>query len=231
MKSSQPHRIFWIPEILEQVLLHTDVGTLLTSAQRVCRFWHDLTQSSRSLQTALFFQPLRDSPSSATGRVYNPFLENKIWPQLFCGGPSSHVRSLSKRIPVAALIDPEDAYVRQEASWRRMLIQQPPASSIGVFVMESRWIKHFGILPVRVNLGSDIIRIEDLYRGVLMDELLPLRDPMVFWDYSDYWMHKERIWQKEITIARSQSPAKYDLVIFTSTNWSLFHTFSGMGDE
>ena len=32
------HAALWIPELLEQILLNTDMCTLLTSAQRVCQY-------------------------------------------------------------------------------------------------------------------------------------------------------------------------------------------------
>lgn len=48
------HRIAYIPEVLETILVHTDTHTLLTSAQRVCRYWYDLVQNSDDLQIALF---------------------------------------------------------------------------------------------------------------------------------------------------------------------------------
>ncbi|OJJ30464.1 hypothetical protein ASPWEDRAFT_46060 [Aspergillus wentii DTO 134E9] len=53
------HKAFLIPEILENILLHTDMCTLLTSAQRVCHHWHNLITESHNLQAALFFKPTK----------------------------------------------------------------------------------------------------------------------------------------------------------------------------
>lgn len=46
-----------IPELLELILLHVDLRTILTSAQRVSRAWHALVTTSTALQRALFFAP------------------------------------------------------------------------------------------------------------------------------------------------------------------------------
>ena len=55
---AKQHKIFSIPEMLEAILLHTDMCTLLTSAQRVCHYWHDLIKESPSLQA---FCPTRQT--------------------------------------------------------------------------------------------------------------------------------------------------------------------------
>lgn len=53
-----------IPELLEIILLHVDMTTLLVSALRVNRKWHNLISSSSALQQALFFAPAVQEPSS-----------------------------------------------------------------------------------------------------------------------------------------------------------------------
>lgn len=50
-------RVLATPELLECVLLHLDMRTLLVSAQRACRVWHELIATSPALQEALFFKP------------------------------------------------------------------------------------------------------------------------------------------------------------------------------
>ncbi|KAL2127039.1 hypothetical protein VTI74DRAFT_11436 [Chaetomium olivicolor] len=49
-------------ELLEAILLHVDMRTLLTSAQRVSTFGHNLITSSLPLQRHLFFTPNPDTP-------------------------------------------------------------------------------------------------------------------------------------------------------------------------
>src|SRR5690625_2582029 len=46
-------------ELLELILVHVDMQTLLTSAQRTSRTWHALIATSPPLQRRLFFLPER----------------------------------------------------------------------------------------------------------------------------------------------------------------------------
>lgn len=52
-------KVLALPELLEAILLRTDMVTLLTSAQRVNKYWHHTIESSVDLQKRLFF---RDAP-------------------------------------------------------------------------------------------------------------------------------------------------------------------------
>jgi hypothetical protein len=54
-------RVQAIPELLGLILAHADQRTLLTSAQRVCRTWHQHIHGTRSLRRHLFL----DVPSAA----------------------------------------------------------------------------------------------------------------------------------------------------------------------
>lgn len=49
-----PSKVFLITEVLEIILLTTDMRTLLLS-QRVCRRWRNLIQGSHYLRAALFW--------------------------------------------------------------------------------------------------------------------------------------------------------------------------------
>jgi hypothetical protein len=69
-------------ELLEAVLLQLDLYTLLLSATRVSRYWHDLITRSPSLQRALFFLPDQQDASHAHRRTQNPFLK-KVFPAWF----------------------------------------------------------------------------------------------------------------------------------------------------
>ncbi|KAL4954382.1 hypothetical protein BDW69DRAFT_163300, partial [Aspergillus filifer] len=57
---SAANRVLETPELLEMILVQTDMRTLLISAQRVCRTWKALIDHSPSLQRALFFTPVKD---------------------------------------------------------------------------------------------------------------------------------------------------------------------------
>ncbi|KAF5860111.1 hypothetical protein ETB97_002018 [Aspergillus alliaceus] len=121
----QAYRVFSVVELLEAILLETELRTLLTSATRVCHLWHDVIETSPRLQAVLFFDPWevkRKKPFK------NPFIDSDIWPDFF-----------RKYIGVDSpkLSDKLRAYLREDASWRRMLIHQPPTSNLSVLYRPS----------------------------------------------------------------------------------------------
>ncbi|KAB8257628.1 hypothetical protein BDV32DRAFT_152216 [Aspergillus pseudonomiae] len=120
-----PAKVLSTFELLELILLQLDTQTLLT-AQRTCRTWHSIIQESVAIQKALFFIPIQ--PSSASTKVQNPLLA-KLFPGFFTSD-TSFLASMDM------LQRPEklEAYIRPEASWRRMLVQQPPIPRIGFLV-------------------------------------------------------------------------------------------------
>ncbi|KIA75949.1 hypothetical protein HK57_00261 [Aspergillus ustus] len=125
--------VFAIPELLEAIFIEVDTGTLLTSAQRVSRHWNAVIKGSLQLQTRLFFQPsktpLVGSPSPYNDlRLTNPYFE-KIWNEHFSRNYIiSHGSNQQQHASSAVTI-----YRRPEASWRRMLLRQPPQAQICIF--------------------------------------------------------------------------------------------------
>lgn len=65
------------------ILLETDMRTLLTSAQRVCRRWRKLIRQSRGLQATLFLTPVNYTLPHGKPGIRNPLLKQCIWPW-FC---------------------------------------------------------------------------------------------------------------------------------------------------
>lgn len=58
--------VFAVPELHEAILWHTDMLTVLVSAQRVSKAWRALITTSPALQQKLFFQPIPgDAPPTA----------------------------------------------------------------------------------------------------------------------------------------------------------------------
>lgn len=126
--------VFQDPRLLETILSDLDIRTLLVSGQRVCRTWHDLITGSQKLQHALFFEP----DLHATAR-HNPLLA-ATFPFCF-----HHMRLrddqdlpfISKCIslpdqwcgifpPIDKFRAKREAFSRATASWKRMLVHQPP---------------------------------------------------------------------------------------------------------
>ncbi|KAI0187017.1 hypothetical protein F4808DRAFT_447112 [Astrocystis sublimbata] len=125
-----------ILELFELILLQCDNRTLLTSARRVSHRWHDVIDSSPTIQEALFFRPTIGINTSSP--VLNPILVEDF--SLFFDD-HVHTRASFQRLPIAG----EDgngrreAFMREDASWRRMLVRQPPVKQMGIWCWVSSW--------------------------------------------------------------------------------------------
>ncbi|RYO93275.1 hypothetical protein DL762_001224 [Monosporascus cannonballus] len=146
--TSQNIRVLDIPEILEAILLHVDMRTLLVSALRVSRFWYFLVARSPQLQRHLFFR--EDFSAGPADPKMNPLLR-ETFP--FCfprddddGRARVYAKSercatqgegeyhnFARRTAAHVLHNPV-AFNRLQASWRRMLVQQPPLKEVGDLV-------------------------------------------------------------------------------------------------
>ncbi|KAI0107253.1 hypothetical protein GGR51DRAFT_559594 [Nemania sp. FL0031] len=122
--------VLWTAELLEQILLHLDMRTLLTAAQLVRRQWRDLITTSPTLQQALYFKPV----AQASGpRTPNPLLA-EVFPPWFR-------LDLDQRSPLVCRDNFRElrigrtwlrrAFMHPAATWRRMLVQQPPVLQLG----------------------------------------------------------------------------------------------------
>lgn len=125
------------PEILEMILIQVDISTLLTSAQRVCRSWFDVISKSPLIQKGLFFTPVNDSEWVIGEKRLNPLLI-EAFPSIF----PTEDRPYSGCLDVCDLPMTQDAltmarFIRKDASWRKMLVQQPPLLDIGLFQVSS----------------------------------------------------------------------------------------------
>lgn len=112
------------------ILLNLDMRTLLC-IQRTCRSWLSVIRDSPAIQKALYFTPIENTP--ADEKVQNPLLV-EAFPALFkLTDPDNPEDDYTYDEPALATFDmmknPSKlaAYLlRSEASWRRMLVQQPP---------------------------------------------------------------------------------------------------------
>lgn len=115
-------------ELLELILVEVDLQTILTSANRVCRYWNHVIRNSPQLQTLLFFRPEslpRDRRPNRIEARMNPLLLRNF---------EGLLMSTSDR---NCLIEAEVVKIqRPEASWRNMLVQQPPVQTLGVWKVE-----------------------------------------------------------------------------------------------
>ncbi|PVH90409.1 hypothetical protein DM02DRAFT_678628 [Periconia macrospinosa] len=118
-----------IAEIAENILLHLPMKDVLL-AQRVCRGWREVIRSSPALQEHLFMRakPRKDS-SEIPIRELNPLLIEHMSMWFSAVGKSQPVQGVSwatvQDVPWANT-DARLAFLRRDASWRNMLLAQPP---------------------------------------------------------------------------------------------------------
>ncbi|KAK6824955.1 Regulator of G protein signaling superfamily [Apiospora arundinis] len=162
-----------IPELLEAILLYVDERTLLVSAQRVSQHWRAVIAVSPSLQWKLFLRP-DDRAATALAPRKNPLLAKAFpfcfddWPNGVLLTPQNGTRALlwAKSDTTAAeppvlgrrranpwyplpqwphLRARREAFRRPDASWRRMLVHQPPVLLSNVLTpmwdgLSQKWI-------------------------------------------------------------------------------------------
>ncbi|KAJ7213354.1 hypothetical protein C8J57DRAFT_1602071 [Mycena rebaudengoi] len=107
-------------ELLELILAHLPLKTLLATVPLVSKTWQSATLSPTLLR-ALFFQP---DPLSQP--IQNPLLVD-LFPPFFLADQQVRKASAIAAMPWA---NAPAAFKRPEASWRRMLTSQPPAQTI-----------------------------------------------------------------------------------------------------
>lgn len=162
-------RVLRSPELLEAILLSVDIRTLLVSVQRVNQFWRDVVTTSPNLQQALFLQPQVPKTGNVLPgeRTLNPLLKEtfKPWfhPPSSLSRFHSHGREVLYSLPLA---QPQrnKAFTRAEASWRRMLIHQPPMHDFG-FVEEVRNEAGSMYLRSHVSVKDWVASTSNRHRG------------------------------------------------------------------
>ena len=154
-KSQAMAAVLRTAELLELVLLHLDLKSRITSAPRVCSFWLETLNHSPMLRKASFFQAdqgLRTTPGERP--CINPLLREAFGDQFFnlsdCQvdkfpfqraeyfwklpwSPQAlpHLKASTGSV---LDVDPtcrQRSFTRAGASWRRMLVSQPPPPFLG----------------------------------------------------------------------------------------------------
>ncbi|KAH8803228.1 hypothetical protein F5884DRAFT_804781 [Xylogone sp. PMI_703] len=106
-------------EILGLILDLLQTQFLLITAPLVCRCWRDTINNHPTIQQRLFFQPILETKSKP---CINPFLT-----KVFNVNHTARGRYVNDDLYfVLGTRHTEEAVMRKEASWRRMLVQQPP---------------------------------------------------------------------------------------------------------
>lgn len=123
MSSAVP-RVFATPELLECILIYLPLESLL-QAQLTSRSFNALIRTSPTLSQLLFLHP---NPPSAAWHL-NPLLRQHFPPFFFigdfdlCTGTTISSFRFMKWTHNASS---RSAFLRKEASWRNMLVVQPP---------------------------------------------------------------------------------------------------------
>ncbi|CAH0053702.1 unnamed protein product [Clonostachys solani] len=190
------------PELLECILLQMDMRTLL-AAQRVCRAWNDIVTTVPSLRQKLFFQP---APHS-NAREKNPLLA-ELFPQWFAHGEWANRRETfaEEDLKTLAFVRKElnSAFQYEKASWKKMLLTQPPIRSFVCFQIlyvmegescdlstiseqgETRHARTGGQLPVpEAESTGNPLTMETFYRQVTKIFGTRIGDPfewLFIWD-------------------------------------------------
>ncbi|KAJ6559703.1 hypothetical protein B0H19DRAFT_1069436 [Mycena capillaripes] len=118
------------PELVEHTLALLPIRDLLVTAPLVNKMWQAITLSP-TLQRALFFEA--DPTASASHPVKNPLLVELFQP-FFASNPAKKYLWPGSAASILAMpwARAPEAFKRAGASWRRMLVTQPPAQTIVV---------------------------------------------------------------------------------------------------
>lgn len=137
------HRRSLPNELIEAILRQVDMQTVLL-AQRVSRQWALCIRESSAIQQILFFRPA----AAKKPRQQNPLLANKF-PYWFPADDASSCAIAFGAGDMQDFLEISNIYRRPEASWRRMLVQQPPIMALG-------WVER-SVLP---SYARDLYRWE-----------------------------------------------------------------------
>lgn len=116
-------------ELLELILSHVNLQSLLVSAVRVSHLWNHVIQDSRQLQTLLFFNP-DTSLAEKNGQLQSITRKNPLLLRYFGA-------RFTNTSDIAWLHAQSDRLPNFEPSWHRMLIQQPAAKKLGIWRVET----------------------------------------------------------------------------------------------
>ncbi|CAG7920379.1 unnamed protein product [Penicillium olsonii] len=219
MTESARSQTFSIPELLELILLQLDTRTLLTTAQLICHTWTTFIQESPTIQWALFFKP---EPKLGSRRWQNPLLAT-AFPSIFSSSEpeiKSNVNLTFTNFDMIRNPQKLDAYMRPEASWRRMLVQQPPPYTLSLLRSSTghggQLFYHYEALEIPKSASSGLC-METVFETLVFGEM---------WESFTSKQATETIWAPEQLngVVRKDleryGVKDFGLMVFTSVGWS-----------
>ncbi|KAJ5345856.1 Regulator of G protein signaling superfamily [Penicillium brevicompactum] len=222
MTESAQSQAFSIPEIFELILLKLDNRTLLTTAQLICRTWTTFIQESAAIQWALCFKSVTN-PHLPTWQ--NPLLA-EAFPSIFSSSTpevKSNIRFTYDTFDMFRHPEKFEAYMRPDASWRYMLVQQPPLTTLSLLRSSAG---HGGQLFYRYEtlnnqnnplLQAFGLRMETIFEALVFSEMS---------EQYDYQQATEMIWAPEQLTEWVQKDLKrykivdFGLMVLTTVGWS-----------
>ncbi|KAH8645760.1 hypothetical protein BX600DRAFT_444318 [Xylariales sp. PMI_506] len=163
---SKATETFHVPELLVIILHEVDIRTLLVSAQRVNHQWRATVTRTKSLQQALYLECAPDGGK----RRPNPLLVDALGPWFDDGeitnltnSHNMYSRNAFIKLPLFE-IKHQLAFKDVNASWRRMLITQPPVRKLGCYMVQLE----SGCLPDPHDFQSKMV---EYLRGLRMGRL------------------------------------------------------------
>jgi hypothetical protein len=170
--------VFALPEIFEAILLELPARHLLAHAQLVSQSWNTTIKTSTLLQQHLFFLPAQPSSSS---RKFNPLLHSSFLPWFEDNTRNRYKRGAEwKALDWNSTPKKQAAYACKEASWRNMLLCQPP---IHVLSIERHWHSMGGEkLQQRSTHFEDGVRMGLVYDRVYEAVRRPITTFSMNWD-------------------------------------------------
>ncbi|KAF2428607.1 hypothetical protein EJ08DRAFT_321320 [Tothia fuscella] len=132
---SASNAVLKTPELLEMILIHLDMREIF-SLQRVCHHWHEIiAQDSLILRRKLYLAPaLRESLDYPTDNLFLKSHFPKLSTYLLQGAVKWRPKWV-KALDESDLEALEPGLLECEsASWRKMLLTQPPIKEMNVYV-------------------------------------------------------------------------------------------------
>lgn len=171
MKRNLANAVLLLRELLESILVHVDMHTLLMS-QRVCCVWYKVITGSKALQEALYFRAIESTDVMYFQRTRNPLLNEIIWPRFI--DPDWRVKDARNL----------ESFNRPSARWWRIFFQQPPTSAIGIIELRTLWPQNetWYYEQLLTKPDNDYLRIEVLYRPIKELMLIPAWTTWLFCD-------------------------------------------------
>ncbi|KAF3909988.1 hypothetical protein ABW20_dc0110406 [Dactylellina cionopaga] len=169
------HRIFLIPELLEQVLVRLPIIQLATTGRAVCKLWQ---QSINTSPVCKYYLSTGLLPSDFSNKTFDPKSPPHLTPAAseYLGFFWHKLLRLPEQYPKAIMyLDKlEDIYIAFSKHLQDvdLFIPQPPAYRPGFFTIHGSWSSPLDTYPFLCDSGNDQLKpIVQIIREMCDDAL------------------------------------------------------------